>query len=269
MFSFYKKYIIIAVLVHLSIALISGSAYCTLITLDGRDDAGINPTQSAFAEFINGGSSVLRLNSPDGQQWLNGTDVINYASFNNISWTRMQSAGNIWSSDTEVGETLSGLSAGTYRISPNSGAFSYDFEWPNDPFTERYWWKVYIKATQVYINGTLEQEHYYILGPEGVADLLDLSSLRASASDYDYYAANSYYSCNGNCDSPESAFSAVQNLSLDLPMAQGGGLNFWIWDWNSLDNSGAISLNVEPVPEPSTLVLLTMGILFLIRRLRT
>jgi hypothetical protein len=70
-------------------------------------------------------------------------------------------------------------------------------------------------------------------------------------------------------DSASAAFDAVKNEDIYISIAQGGSLSFWIWDWNSIDNSGSLAFNVAVVPEPSTFLLLTMGLAFLIRRIRS
>jgi hypothetical protein len=258
MLSFYKKYLIIAVLIHLSIALVSGSAYATLITLDGRDDAGIYPGQGAFAKFKLSAGSYVEVIPPYGPEWLTKMDVFTYAS--SLPWLRLQSAGNIWSSDTSVGDSYSVPSAGTYRISPVSGAYMYDaFGWGG--YENKYWWKVYVGVSY---NDQFE-DHGYILGPDGVNDL-DLDTLYATEGAYDSYALNSGTYFFNAYDNAGDAFNAVKNRYIDIPMAAGGTLSFWIWDWNSIDNSGSLSFNVTPVPEPSTFILLAIGFSCLLLR---
>ena len=281
MFNFTKKYLIIAILILICIAPGSVSAYSTLITLDGKDDAGIYPGQNPiFTRFVetNNSLNVLREMSSAEERLTYATLSPSYSAQNayyyawqqGISDWTLESAGNIWSSDSIVGESVSGLSAGTYRISPASGAYMYvddAFEWGGG-YQHKYWWKVFVIATDNagYNHDNPGEARGFIFGPGGVQELA-VSSLIATPAAYDWYTQHADFS--GANNSPTDAFSAVQNLHMDIPLEEGGALYFWIWDWNSLDNSGAISLNVESVPEPSTLVLLTVGLLFLIRRNRT
>ncbi len=269
MFSIYKKNLVFVICIFVTILISNGLAFSELITIDGRDDAGINPEQMAFAKFkLNDNGSYVVVDPTDSQPWSNSQDVYNYAQ--NLSNWRLQSAGNIWSSDKRVGDSLSISSAGTYRISPVSGAYMYDAPgwWPGF-YANKYWWKIYIKATKVYLNGQVEAEHGYILGPNGIENL-DLNTLDTSNAAYDLYNAGSgNYNFNDYFSNPDAAFNAVKDRYIDIPLAAGGELSFWIWDWNSIDNSGSLTFNVASVPEPSTFLLLTIGIAFLVRRIRS
>ncbi|PKN68378.1 MAG: hypothetical protein CVU54_15075 [Deltaproteobacteria bacterium HGW-Deltaproteobacteria-12] len=281
MSNFYKKYLILAILILLCLAPGSILAYSTQITVDGKDDAGIYPGQNPiFTRFvqINNSQNVLREMSSLELPLTHATqstqspsyslqNAYYYAWLNGINDWTLESAGNIWSSDATVGESLSGLSAGTYRISPLSGAYMYvddAFEWGGG-YQHKYWWKVFVIATDSagYNHDNPGDARGYIFGPGG-AEELDVSSLLATPEAYDWYAQHADFS--GAYDSSTDAFNAVQNLHLDISLEEGGGLYFWIWDWNSIDNSGAISLNVTSVPEPSTLILLAIGLSCLIIR---
>ena len=153
----------------------------------------------------------------------------------------MQSAGNIWSSDTIVGDALENLHAGVYRISPVAGAFTYDsFNWSG--VADEYLWQLQIYAVGI-DNYTLGSDVPY--GTEALA-------LAASLGTYK-----------------------------DITLAEGGELIFWIADGslngnpnqrNTIDNSGSLIFNVTEippaVPEPATLMLIGTGLFVLVRRFR-
>jgi len=219
------------IFVLVSMGMERGLAFGTLFTLDAREDAGEYPGQGAYLRFVDNQNvnNVLLTVAPTDPPFVSGSDVLNYASSKGLSNWLLTSAGNIWSSDLIVGESLSGLHAGIYRVSPVEGAYMYDsFGW-NQTYKDKYWWELHIKAS----NGI-----YYMLG-----------------------------SFDGKT-SAHSAFQAVQGSFIDIPLAEGSSLSFWLWDWNSIDNSGGLSFSVTPIPEPSTLTLLGIGMLFLIRRIR-
>ncbi len=50
-------------------------------------------------------------------------------------------------------------------------------------------------------------------------------------------------------------------IDATFTLSNGGNINFYIADNNYADNKGGISLNVAPVPQPSTIFLFTSGLL--------
>jgi len=227
-------------------------AYSIDLTVEAIEDGGLIPRQDPFARFDKKGSSdvlhVVPTNPPPGSQWDDKADVVayidpylvEYATKNNLSklpdWW-LWSAGNIWSqTDTIVGESLTGLSAGTYRISPVDGAFRYDsFGWSPNVGDDLYRWQLHIQARSS--TGSL-------IGSDQIL------------------GSTSYYS------TAALALSASLGEYVDITLPDGGSLVFWIWDWNSLDNAGSLDFNVTQIPEPTTFVLLGTGILFLMKRFR-
>jgi hypothetical protein len=229
--------------VLVSMGMERGLASGTLITLDAREDAGFYPGEEAYLKFVdyqNVNNVLLNVYQTD-PQFASASDVYSYAESKGIRNWLLTSAGNIWSSDLIVGESLSGLQAGIYRVSPVDGAYMaymYDsFGWDRN-YRGKYWWELHIKGTLAYQNGQIVDNLYYMLGSYDGQTSADL------------------------------ALQAVLGSFIDIPLAEGGALSFWIWDWNSIDNSGGLSFNVTPIPEPSTLTLLGIGMLFLIRRIR-
>jgi hypothetical protein len=127
---------------------------------------------------------------------------------------------------------LEDLTAGTYRISPQSGAYMYD-SWGWSDYRSKYWWELHIQVNQPDQTGGILSS-YYMLGS------------------------------NQGYDTAADALQANLASYLDISLTNGGSLNFWIYDWNSIDNSGSLTFEVLPVPEPSTLALLGLGLPFLV-----
>jgi hypothetical protein len=241
MLNTYKKYLVMILFVLLSLGITHGVvfAYSEQITLDAIEDSGHNPKEGAYVRFVKDSDvNDVLLNVPQSQpQFTSALDVYDYTYNNKISNWLLTSAGNIWSSDTSVGESLENLHAGTYRISPVSGAYMRDsFGWSD--WSDYYWWELHIRVQDA--SGVND----YVLGfdePKGSAYL---------------------------------ALQAVLGSYLDISVSEGGSLNFWIWDrndnlkyGNSTDNFGSITFNVASVPEPSTILLLSLGLAFLMRRI--
>ncbi|MGZ3636188.1 MAG: PEP-CTERM sorting domain-containing protein [Syntrophales bacterium] len=231
--------------VLLSLGITNGLAYGTTFTIDARDDAGLYPAEPVYLQFVSNGINYPGPATDPG--WTHYTPLYNgdphsvdtYAYNAGISspWV-LQSAGNVWSPDTTVGESLTGLHAGTYRVSPIGSAFEYSFSDGVPPYN-KFWWQLSVLGHDVYVNGQLESDYSAIVG---------------STTPYDTAA---------------DALQANMGNYMDFKMAEGGSLTFWIYDWNSIDNSGSLTFNVAPVPEPSTFLLLTVGLAFLIRKIRT
>ncbi len=227
-----KKWFIIGLLASFSLGITDRFVYSYTITLDAVEDAGLYPGQDAFVRFVDKlNSNNVWLNVSQTNQHVPFTskeEVTTFANNNNLNnrgdWL-LNSAGNIWSSDTTVGETLDGLPAGIYRIANLAGSFQYDsFGWSQYAYQSL--WVIDIRAewdnaVQDYTLGTFDP----LIG-------------------------------------------SLSGISFDIPLGGLGSLSFWIPDWNSIDNSGRLTFNVTRIPEPSTLMLLSIGLAFLARRRR-
>jgi hypothetical protein len=253
MFSIYKRMLVILVFAFLSLGITNGFVFAdgTQITLDAIADAGWYPGQTAFLKFVDQhdtnhvlyDSAADPTFTIDNAQWTTAQPVYDYAAALGISDWWLSSAGNIWSSsDLSVGESLTNLDAGTYRITPVSGGYERD-TWGGgwSSYNGDWWWELHIR---------LQKDNHI----------------------YNDYKLGSSDPSNSELD----AFNAVKTSYIVIPVMEGGSLGFWIWDWdlasgygNSTSNYGGITFNVTSVPEPSTFLLLTVGLAFLIRRSRS
>jgi hypothetical protein len=240
MLNTYKKCLVMILFVLLSLGVTNGFAfaYSEVITLEAREDAGLYPKENAYIGFevtTSDGPTSSSVTTTEISQFTNSDEVYAYAGshFSIGSTWVLQSAGNAWSStDKIVGESLENLQAGTYRITPADGAYRYDaFGWTPD-CSNKYWWELHIKVQ----DGSSEFD--YMLGSK------DSQTMATSA------------------------FNAVKDQFKDITLTEGGSLSFWIFDGNSIDNDGSLTFNVTSVPEPSTSLLLTLGLALLMWRIR-
>jgi hypothetical protein len=239
----FKICIILVMFLFLSVGTGTGLAGY-VVNVDGTDDAGILGVDP-YVQFNYSGGSQVVTTATAPTRWTSADDVYAYTFNHSVpnGWT-LASSGNIWSTtDHIVGESLTGLSAGTYRITPIQAtylAFQRDaFNWTQNPdYYAKSWWEMQIQATNVYINGILEATHPFMLG---------------SSTPY---------------DTAEEAFNAAFGSYLDITLGEGGSLTFWIYDIDTIDNTGGLSVSVNAVPEPATILLLLLGVPFIIRKVR-
>jgi hypothetical protein len=211
------------------------ATFAIQMTIDAKEDAGQFPGQGAYLKFVypSGYYDVTSADPP----WTSSSQVYAYASSHNIpSGWHLESAGNIWSSDQFVGDALTNLDMGTYRISVVGGAFMYDsFGGGWSPYGDQWRWELHIQALRAIEAGNIVDYFDYVLGsfdPYGSAG----EALQASLGDY-----------------------------IDIPLAEDGSLIFWIWDNpNTIDNGDSLIFNVTPIPEPATIFLLGSDLLGLL-----
>ncbi len=229
--TFLKSYLAILTFFLILLGAGGGSALGIQMTIGAIEDAGQSPGQSAYLQFVyppSGVSPVTTATAPS--EWTSSSDAYSYAALHGIldGW-HVEAGGNIWSSDLIVGDSLTNLHAGTYRISVVGGAFQYDaFNW--SPYEGQWRWQLHIQSSLLPAS--------LILG--------DTNPLNSAA----------------------SALGNSFGRYLDIPVNEGGALIFWIYDTNSIDNSGSLTFNVQPIPEPSTFILAGTGLLLLARRFR-
>jgi hypothetical protein len=218
---------------------LTATTFAIQMTIDAIEDAGQFPGQGAYLKFVYP-SGYYDVNAAD-PPWTSSSQVYSYATSHSIpqGW-HLESAGNIWSSDKFVGDALTNLHTGIYRISVVSGAFMYDsFGGGWSHYGDQWRWQLHIQALRAIQGGQIVDYLDYVLGsfdPYNSAG----EALQGSLGDY-----------------------------IDIPLAEGGSLIFWIWDNPfTIDNLGNLAFNVTPIPEPSTLILVGIGLFFLVRRFR-
>jgi len=235
-----RQYLLIFLAVSVLAGIAPGPAFSLVMTIDAIEDAGQFPGQGAYLRFkYDDPPQYLPVTTSDvPSPWTSKQEVYDFAGSKGITGWELQSGGSIWSSDLIVGDTLAGLSAGVYRVSVLDGAFMYDFfNWSN--FEGQWRWQLHIQALRAMVDDEVKDYFDYMLGSE-----------------IPY-------------DTPALALQASLEQYLDIPLAEGGSLIFWIWDNpNSIDNLGSLTFDVTLIPEPSTLILAGTGLLLLLRRYR-
>ena len=244
---------VMALFVITLIGVLQNPASGVQMTINGIDDAGQYAGQEAYVQFVDtsGNPLITITTGMVPNQWISKNEVYTFASGNDTlkdkGWF-LQSAGNIWSSNTIVGDTFIAPHAGVYRISPISPepgegfkAFMYDsFNW--SPVEGKYLW-------QLQIYDDVVGGKNYTLGSDALYDTAAL------------------------------AFGAVLGEYIDITLTEGERLIFWIADGsltgdpsqrNTIDNAGGLTFDVAiaPIPEPSTFIFIGTGLLLLAGRFR-
>ena len=153
-----------------------------------------------------------------------------------VNW-HVESGGNPFHPSDSVFKTLT-LPAGEYtlRLTQNSEAYNLQaYRWPGEK-THQDVWNAYVEIYAVYQNGASPASFHF-----GGYD----NYWQTSESD-----ALAYYRSHVDGMKVILDFSAV--------------VNFYINDYNSVDNLGSVSLDVTAVPLPGTLPLLGSGLLLLL-----
>ena len=241
MFDLWKKTFVIVIGVLFCLGITQGVALGVPISIDSVMDAGQFPGEAAYRTFVDKDTNAVLYNvSGAVPAWSSSQQVIDFADSEGIeNWLLLSSGDSSNASpDTIVGYSLTALTAGTYRISVSDGAFEYDsFNWKDESgndsqYYNKWLWGMHVRACD------------------------DANNLCA---DYTLGSFTFY-------GSPSEALTNNIGKFIDISVVDGGSLNFWINDWNSIDNSGSISFEVTPapVPEPATFLLFALGFAFLI-----
>jgi hypothetical protein len=149
---------------------------------------------------------------------------------------RIESGGDVFNDPSaEIRKSLGvTLSPGWYelRLTPDSEAYNLnDYIWPNE--SENPLWNAYVQIWADY--GGLGESFAF--------------------GDWSFWQ-----------DTEEAALDYYRNCvdGVTIYLAQSADLYFYINDFNSVDNAGSVTLDIQVVPEPGTLCLLGLGLAFLI-----
>ena len=205
--------------VLLSMGIADDIAFVVPITIDATEDSGQYLSEEAYPRSVDI-DNIPHPVSADTADWNLKSDFGSFATAKNIAyWSEIESAGNIWSFDQLLGDSLSGF-PGTYRITLLDGTFERDsFNWSN--WRERLW-EIHVEAA----NETTD--NIFVASPND--------------------------SSNGGYDASEDAFTTVSGYYYhDLDTAEGGSFNFSIADLNSNDNFGYLAFPFAKIPKPATI----------------
>jgi hypothetical protein len=229
-----RKMFLVGVLALACLTFSFGSAHAALYTVNSVTDAAKDPYQIPFTTLYDTTSGLSYSTGP-----ITTLAQAQAAVSANIpsgdSWV-FRSAGNGGTSAIPIAVGLYSLAAGTYHIRAVSGGYTYDnWGWSTDA-DQRYRWLLQIMTS---VNGTYTN---YTLGN-------GQTTTYATAAE---------------------AEAANAGSTIDITLASGGDLTFWIWDVNTMDNYGSLVFDVTSAPLPPSLLLMLGGLAFvLVPRLRS
>ena len=230
-----KKSTIILLAIILSMTISVSSSIATLITLDGVDNAVLwsedktKPYLNVWDVTNNNYYYQWKYGDSTNLQWSNMDALTSHlyaeSNQNGLNWW-LESGGDPFNPVTPIWKSIY-LLQGTYEISlaDSSAAYNLIDYWGGDQ------WNAYVQ---------IQTEHgdSFNFGDGS----LNFNSENDTLTYYNLY---------------------VDGMVIDL--LQDTEMYLYINDGNSIDNSGSVTLNIEstPVPEPSTVVLLALGMISL------
>jgi hypothetical protein len=235
--------LVLSIVLVAAAAFLSTPALAVTITLDGVANAtwSANPTTYLYVVDKVSGTPYFQWNYGDVNPvpWTSLNDMVTalkagqYVSTND--W-KVESGGNPFNPSSSVFQTLT-LPAGVYtlRLAPNSEAYNIQgYQWPGET-THQDLWNAYVQIYAVYQDN------------KGTASL----------------AFGGFNGYGQTTESGALAYYRSQVGGMQMILDYPAEVNFYINDWNSVDNLGSVSLDINAVPIPGTLTLLGSGLALL------
>ena len=222
------------------------AAVAMTVKLDAVENAGWNaePLGQPYLKILDDGSTVVWSSVQSPVAWSSFADLVadlsdNYigaaGSGTSLGTYTIQSGGNVFSGlATPIYKTLS-LPTGQYTISLDPSSESYNLKGYDAPN---------------YAGGNLWNAYLQIWTSDG-------QNLAFGDGDTQY-------------GSSTETIAAYETITASLTLFSDADLNLYINDNNSLDNTGSVTLNIQPVPLPATWLLFGSGMAALVggRRFR-
>jgi hypothetical protein len=225
-----------------------GTALATVITLDGVANAGWSTDDLTKAHLYIANPDLAPTNPAYYDfKWTYGSGPLPWSSLNNMvtsllggqivgqgNW-KIESGGDVFGNPGNPIWKYLNLVAGTYtlNLTPNSHAYDLTaYTWPQE--NPRHEWNDYVQILAVSPSGS---ESFSFGGYNGYWQTTESAALQ-------FYRAN------------------VDGMEITLP--QDSTVYFFINDYNSVDNAGSVSLEIEAVPIPGSILLLGPGLAWLL-----
>jgi hypothetical protein len=237
--------LVLSVVLVAASAFFSAPALAVTVTLDGVANAtwSENPTTYLYVVDKSSGTPYFQWNNGNGSlppTWTSLDAMVNsplFAQYVGTNGWKVESGGNPFNPSSSVFQTLT-LPAGAYTLSlaQNSEAYNLQgYQWPGET-THQNVWNAYVQIYAVYP------------GNKGTVNLA-------------FGGFNGYWQTT---ESGALAYYRSQVDGMQMILDYPATVNFYINDWNSVDNTGSVSLDVNSVPLPGTLTLLGSGLALLL-----